>query len=121
MAQQTGAEFITDDNFEPIAHDAVDAVFVATPEHDHVEAALQAINLGKSVFIEKPIALKLNDADRIIAASEANTVEVAIGYSRRHDRRWMMTKEQIVQGRLGEILGIQSRVYNTRAQMLQIL
>jgi predicted dehydrogenase len=48
-------------------------------------------------------------------------VEVVIGYSRRHDRRWMMAKEQIAQGRLGEILAIQQRVYNTRAQMLQIL
>lgn len=101
LAQQTGTDFITDDNFEAIVHDAV---FVATPEHNPAEAGLQAIDLGKSAFIEKPIALKLDDADRIIAAPEAKTVEIAIGYSRRHDRRWVMTNEQIVQGWLGRSL-----------------
>ena len=121
LAQQTGAHFTTDDNLAAITHDDVDAVFVSTPEHDHTEAVLQAIDLGKPVFIEKPVALKLDEADKIIAAAAEKNVELVIGYSRRHDRRWMMTKEQIVQGRLGDILGIQSRVYNTRAQMLQIL
>ena len=48
-------------------------------------------------------------------------MELRVGYSRRHDRRWMLAKEQVVQGRLGQVLGIQSRVYNTRAQMLEIL
>jgi len=73
------------------------------------------------VFVEKPLALTLEDADAILAALKRTGGELRVGYSRRHDRRWMMAKEQIVQGRLGEILGIQARVYNTRTQMLEIL
>ncbi|MDA0655415.1 MAG: Gfo/Idh/MocA family oxidoreductase, partial [Proteobacteria bacterium] len=121
LAQQTGADLTSGDNYEVISHEKVDAVFVATPEHDHTEAVLQALSLGKPVFLEKPIALTLAEADKIIAEIDKSGVEVVIGYSRRHDRRWMMAKEQIAQGRLGEILAIQQRVYNTRAQMLQIL
>jgi len=121
LAQQTGADLTSGDNFEVISHEKVDAVFVATPEHDHTEAVLQALSFGKPVFLEKPIALTLAEADKIIAEIDKSGVEVVIGYSRRHDRRWMMAKEQIAQGRLGEILAIQQRVYNTRAQMLQIL
>jgi predicted dehydrogenase len=121
LAQQTGADLTTADNGEAISHDKVDAVIVATPEHDHSEAVLQALSLGKPVFLEKPIALTLEEADKIIAEIERTGVEVVIGYSRRHDRRWMMAKQQIADGRLGEILAIQQRVYNTRAQMLQIL
>ena len=121
LAQQIGADFISTDNYKVISDSRVDAVFVATPEHDHTEAVLQSLSLGKPVFLEKPIALTLEDADRIITASNDTQTEVVIGYSRRHDRRWMMAKQQIEDGRLGEILAIQQRVYNSRAQMLQIL
>ena len=57
----------------------------------------------------------------IIEAAERTGSELRVGYSRRHDRRWMLAKEQILQGRVGEVLGIQSRVYNTRAQLMEIL
>jgi predicted dehydrogenase len=59
LAQQTGADLTSGDNFEVISHEKVDAVFVATPEHDHTEAVLQALSFGKPVFLEKPIALTL--------------------------------------------------------------
>lgn len=121
LAQKTGADFITDNNLNAISHDCVDAVVVATPEHDHVEAVLQAIELGKPVFLEKPLALTLEDGDIIAHAAKEADVEIVIGYSRRHDRRWMMTKQHIKEGRLGEIISIQSRVINTRAQMLEII
>ncbi len=121
LRQKTGADIATDDNYEIISHPDVNAVFVSTPEDDHVEAIMQAIELGKPVFVEKPLALRNEDADKIVDAVEQSGIELVVGYSRRHDRRWMMAKEQIAQGRLGEIIGIQSRVYNTRAQMLEIL
>ena len=121
LAQRAGADIAGTDNDAAIHHPDVDIVFVSTPEHDHRDAIVCALEAGKPVFVEKPIALTLADADAIVAAQERTGTELRIGYSRRHERRWMMTKEQIAQGRLGEIIGIQSRVYNTRAQMLQIL
>ena len=121
LAQRTGADVVTTDNMAAITDDRVDAVFVSTPEHDHRDSIVAALEAGKAVFVEKPIALTLEDADIIIEAAERTGSELRVGYSRRHDRRWMMTKEQILQGRLGEILGIQSRVYNTRAQLMEIL
>ena len=121
LVQKTGANFITENNYDAISHSEVDAVIVATPEHDHVEAVLQAVELGKPVFLEKPLALTLEEGDIIADAVKKAGVELVIGYSRRHDRRWMMTKEHIKAGRLGEIISIQSRVINTRAQMLEII
>jgi predicted dehydrogenase len=121
LARQLEADLATGDNSAAIAHPEVDAVFVSTPEHAHRDAVLHALELKKPVFVEKPLALTLEDADAILAALERTGGELRVGYSRRHDRRWMMAKEQIVQGRLGEILGIQARVYNTRTQMLEIL
>jgi predicted dehydrogenase len=121
LAQRTGADFVTTDNEAAIDHPDVGMVFVSTPEHDHRDSIVAALEAGKPVFVEKPIALTLEDADAIVAAHKRTGTPLRVGYSRRHERRWMMTKEQIAQGRLGEIIGIQSRVYNTRAQMLQIL
>lgn len=120
LAQRVGASFVTSDNLAAITHKEVDAVFVSTPEHDHREAVIQALEAGKAVFVEKPLALTLEDADAIIAAARRTGGELRVGYSRRHERRWMLAKEQLLQGRLGEVLGIQQRVYNARAQLLEI-
>ncbi|MBO23300.1 MAG: hypothetical protein CMM26_13150 [Rhodospirillaceae bacterium] len=121
LAQKTGADLVTSDNLAAINDARVGAVFISTPEHDHREAVVQALEAGKAVFVEKPIAFTLEDADAIIEAAERTGSELRVGYSRRHDRRWMLAKEQILQGRVGEVLGIQSRVYNTRAQLMEIL
>lgn len=121
LAQKVGADFVTTDNLAAITHPKTTAVFVSTPEHDHREAIIQALEAGKPVLVEKPLTFSVEDADAIVAAARRTGTEIRVGYSRRHERRWMLAKEQILQGRLGEILGIQQRVYNGRAQLLEIL
>jgi predicted dehydrogenase len=120
LGEAVGADLVSSNNETIIAHPDVNAVVVSTPEHEHLKPILQAIELGKPVFVEKPLALTLEETDIIVEASERTGVEVRVGYSRRHDRRWMLAREQVAQGRLGQIIGIQSRVYNTRAQMAEI-
>jgi predicted dehydrogenase len=121
LSGATGAQLASGHNLDVIAHPDVDAVIVSTSEHEHAEPLLQAIELGKPVLVEKPLVLSLEEADRIVAAAERKAVDVRVGYSRRHDRRWMLAKEQIREGRLGQIVGATARVYNTRAQMFEIL
>ncbi len=121
LAQKIGADFVTTDNLAAINHPSVDAIFISTPEHDHRDAVVQALESGKPVFVEKPLSFSLEDGDAIVEAAKRTGTEIRVGYSRRHERRWMLAKEQILQGRLGEILGIQQRVYNARAQLLEIL
>jgi predicted dehydrogenase len=121
LAESVGASLASGNNLDVIDHPEVDAVIVATSEHEHAEPILQAVERGKPVLVEKPLALRLEDADRIVAAAERRGVDVRVGYSRRHDRRWMLAKEQIRAGRLGQIVGATARVYNSRAQMFEIL
>jgi predicted dehydrogenase len=121
LGGRVGADCVSGNNSEVILHPQVQAVFVSTPEHDHRAAVIEALEAGKAVFVEKPIALSMEDARAMETAAKKAGGALHVGYSRRHERRWMLTKEQILQGRLGEILGIQSRVYNSRAQMLEIL
>src|SRR5688572_16502796 len=71
LAERTGADFSSADNLAVISHPQVNAVIVSTSEHEHLEPVMQALELGKPVLVEKPIALTLEDADKIIAKSEA--------------------------------------------------
>ena len=121
VAKQVGAEFACGDNFEVIDRPEVDAVIVATSEPEHAAPVLHALERGKPVLVEKPIALTLADADRMVAAAQRTGVELRVGYTMRFQRRYLVAKEQILQGRLGRIVGGTGRLYNTRAHGLQIL
>jgi predicted dehydrogenase len=121
LAQQAGAQFHSTDNREVIARPEVTAVIVSTSEGEHVAPVLQAIELGKPVLVEKPLALNLKDADRIIAAVIKAKANVRVGYSRRYKDRYLIAKEQILQGRVGRIVGGAARVFNSRSQALAIL
>ena len=121
LANKAGAQFVAGSNREAIEHPSVNTVIVSTSEHEHTEAVLMALSLGKKVLVEKPIALKLEDADRMLRALAASSGSLHVGYSRRFKRRYLLAKEQIALGRLGTITGISARIYNSRAQAFATL
>src|SRR5712692_11281172 len=59
LAQRIGAQFHSGDNLAAISRPEVDAVVVATSEGEHVQPVMQALERGKAVLVEKPIALTL--------------------------------------------------------------
>jgi predicted dehydrogenase len=61
----------------------VDAVSIATPTASHVDIALPFIETGAAVLVEKPMAVSLADADRLVAAAEARGTLLAIGHTER--------------------------------------
>lgn len=121
LARACGADFSSDDNEKVIAHPQVDAVIVSTSEHEHLAPVMRALELGKPVLVEKPIALTLADADRIIAKAEETGISLKVGYAQRFKRRYLSAKDQILEGRLGEITALTGRACNTRAQGIEIL
>jgi predicted dehydrogenase len=121
LAHRVGAQFASGDNFEVISRPEVDAVIVSTIEVEHTQPVMQALELGKPVLVEKPLALDLREADRIIAAAAQANVDLRVGYSRRFKKRYLLAKEQIINGRLGRITSGAARVYNSRSQALQTL
>ena len=121
LADACGADFFSADNDEVISRPEVNAVIVSTPEGEHVAAVRRALELGKPVMVEKPIALTLGDADDILDALKAFGGELRIGYSRRYKECFLRAKEQMIQGRLGKVIGGTARVYNSRAQAFNIL
>jgi predicted dehydrogenase len=121
LAKKAGAQFHSGDNAAAIARPEVNTVIISTSEGAHVEPLLHAIELGKQVLVEKPLALSLPDADRVIRAADKAGVDVRVGYSRRYKERYLIAKEQISKGRVGRIVGGAARVFNLRSQATAIL
>jgi predicted dehydrogenase len=121
LAQESGADMHSANNFEVIERPEVNAVFVSTPEGEHAAPIIRALELGKPVLVEKPIALDRKDADRILDTLRATKGKLRIGYSRRFKECFLRAKEQMIHERLGKVVGGLARVYNSRAQAFSIL
>lgn len=121
LAARTGAGFHSTDNLAVISRPEVNAVIVSTIELEHTLPIMQALALGKPVLVEKPLALDLAEADRIIAEVASAGGDLRVGYSRRFKKRYLSAKEQILKGRLGRLTSGAARVYNSRSQALQTL
>jgi len=121
LAEQTGAAYHCANNDEVISRPEVNAVFVSTPEGEHAAAVRKALELGKPVLVEKPIALSLGDADDILATLKQTNGLLRVGYSRRFKECFLRAKEQMLHARLGKVVGGLARVYNSRAQAFAIL
>jgi predicted dehydrogenase len=121
LADTAGADLHSTDNFALIEHPDVNAVFVSTPEGEHAAPIKRALELGKPVLVEKPIALSLRDAEDVLATLKATGGKLRVGYSRRYKECFLRAKEQMNHGRLGRVVGGLARVYNSRAQAFSIL
>lgn len=121
VGEKVGAQVTSGDNSEVISRPEVNAVIVSTPEDAHRAPVLQALALGKPVLVEKPLALSLDDARQIEAAVARGGGDLFVGYTKRFTRSYVLAKEYITRGCLGQTLGAHTRVYNSRAQAFQIL
>jgi phthalate 4,5-cis-dihydrodiol dehydrogenase len=91
---------------------AVDAVWVATPNNYHAEHTIIAANHGKHVICEKPMAISLDEADRMVEAIERNNVLYVQGHSRIHRAYVKKMGEILASGQLGPIFQINTWMYN---------
>jgi predicted dehydrogenase len=121
LAKTIGADYWTTDNLEVMSLPEVNAINIATSEHEHTVPLLAALDRGVPVLVEKPIALLEDDAKQVIAKAEQLNSDLHIGYSRRYKNRYLIAKEQIIQGRLGVITGACARLYNSRSQCFAML
>jgi predicted dehydrogenase len=99
------------DSLEDVwADDSIDAVIVATPHGTRAEIVEAAAAAGKHAFVEKPLALTVEEADRIIAATRAAGVVLQVGYNKRRQagNRWL--QEQVRTDALGQVQGIETSI-----------
>lgn len=92
-----------------LADPAVQAVYVATPNHTHAEIVIAAAQAGKAVLCEKPMATTARDARRMVNAAEAAGVAYATAYDQRHHPAHAALGRLVAEGRLGTIT--QARIH----------
>jgi UDP-N-acetylglucosamine 3-dehydrogenase len=99
----------TPDYHDLLADPELDAVVIATPPYLHVPIALEALDAGKHVLIEKPMAVNAGQIDQMIAAVRQHPNQVVLEGSCRHARlqpKFPYVKNLIESGTLGEIYHI---------------
>ncbi len=102
VAKSTGARTATADYRELLKIDEIEAVYVsATPETTHYPMARDCLATGKHVFLEKPIALELAEADELVALSRKNKLKFTIGYSQRFNPKFAYVRKSIREGTIG--------------------
>ena len=103
VAAQTRPVTATTDYRRLIENPAIDAVMISTtPEPTHFPIAKEAMLAGKHVFLEKPIALELSEADELIRISRERQLLFTIGYSQRFNPKFAYVKRSLEDGTIGE-------------------
>jgi scyllo-inositol 2-dehydrogenase (NAD+) len=103
LSSEIEVEGSTNNWMELIENTQIDTIIIsATPEDTHYPMALKALEAGKNVFLEKPIATTLAEADHLIETSIKNEVKFTIGYSQRFNAKYAYVKKTIDDKTIGE-------------------
>ena len=114
VAEKIGVDFVTQDYRQLLKRTEVNATIVATDEHLHVDPILLAAEQKHALLIEKPLATELSDSARVLAAIQAAGVDAVVGYTQRFRRRWLVAKEKVRTGQLGDVTLVSSRAFMNR-------
>jgi predicted dehydrogenase len=98
---ELGCELAFDDPLAAVTDPGVDAVVVASPTFTHADVAVAALEAGKHVLCEKPLASSLEEAGKIESAARAAAGAFLMGFMRRHDAGFARVAERIQAGDVG--------------------
>ncbi len=104
-------DFTTD--YEEVIRDKkIDAVVISTPAVTHYELVIKALNEGKDVFVEKPLALRLNEAEEAVEIAERKNKILMVGHILQYHPAIKKLKEKVKSGEIGKIQYIYSNRLN---------
>jgi predicted dehydrogenase len=92
----------------------IDAIAVCTPNYLHAEHSIAALEAGKHVLVEKPMATSVADAERMVSAARASGKQLVVGFQQRFDPRVQMIRRQIEAGALGQIVYVRAQALRRR-------
>jgi UDP-2-acetamido-3-amino-2,3-dideoxy-glucuronate N-acetyltransferase len=107
-------EAMMDTSFDAVVEDpAVDAIVIATPAECHYDMAHRALMAGKDVYVEKPLTLHCDEAEKLIALAEGQGRILMVGHLLEFHPAITRLQELIEQGELGRL----EYVYSNRLNM----
>lgn len=97
---------------EVLNDNSTKAVAIATPASTHFEVARDCLNAGKDVFVEKPLSLRLSDAQDLVRQASANSRILMVGHLLQHHAGLLKMKDLVDTGELGTIEYVYSNRLN---------
>ena len=95
--------FSTTDHRKLLARDEIGAIFITSSDFAHEQHAVDALNAGKAVYLEKPMAISVTGCDRILKAAYKNKAKLYLGHNMRHMSFVQKMKEIIDGGAIGQV------------------
>ncbi len=108
VASRHGIEHVFSDTKSLIQSGVADVIGVLVPPGEHLQVATMAIEAGRHVLIEKPLALTLDHANRLVALAQRHDVRILMGFHMRWHRLIRRAHRYIESGALGTVESIQA-------------
>lgn len=102
----TSDVFVTKDYRELLTRDDVDAIVVMTEDYKHKEHAIEVLNAGKDLYLEKPMGITIEECDEIIRVWETSGQKMMIGFNMRYMPMYQTMKHYIDKGAIGEVKAV---------------
>ncbi len=118
-AQRHGIKKWYSNASELINDPEVDAVYIATPPDSHASYAIEAMNAGKPVYVEKPMARHYSECLEMLKVSEQTGVPLWVAYYRRTLPAYLKAKELVETEAIGKPLMVNIKLYKEAAERKQ--
>ncbi len=99
-----------------LADPGIDAVYIPLPNHLHVEWAKKALRAGKHVLVEKPLAMKAEEFDEVIALRDKTGLLAAEAYMIVHHPQWQRARQLVGEGAIGRLIHVEGVFTYNNAQ-----
>ncbi len=96
--------------------ESIDCVAICTESGYHAKIALDCLNAGKHILIEKPMAMTVKDADKINNLAREKRLKVGVCHQNRFNPPIQKLREAIEEGRFGKLINVTARILWTRDQ-----
>ena len=109
--QRFGPQVVATQSVAELISVGVDAAFVTSPDHLHAEQACELLEAGVAVFVDKPLATTIEDADRVLRTAYRTGSRLYVGHNMRHMPVIRLMRELVDAGRIGAVKAIWCRYF----------
>lgn len=120
IARKYGIPKVYSNILEMLERENLDIVDICVPQQVHAPLAIQALEHGCHVLLEKPMALKTSECDQMIEASHKNGVKLCVVHNVLFYSPFLKAKELVAKGAIGTFIGMRIFMSDHRNEMLMI-
>ncbi len=103
LAGDLGVPGVYGDAGDLLADEQVEAVVIAAPARAHAALVVAALEAGKAVFCEKPMAVTCEESEQVVRAARGSGLAVQVGFNRRFAADFVAAREAVADGSLGSV------------------